>query len=73
MNVGAVMRQITGELDSLRIIHDPLDAEEEFDADPSHAEIIGLPPGDSDHALLVGDLIAECVIAMHLTLPAHND
>ena len=73
MNVGVVMRQIAEELDSLRIVHDPLDAEEEFDADPSHAEIIGLPPGDSDHALLVGDLVAECVIAMHLALAAHND
>ncbi|MYF68595.1 MAG: hypothetical protein F4053_00440 [Proteobacteria bacterium] len=36
-----------------------------FCADPSHAEIIGLPPSESDFSMLVGDLIAECVIAMH--------
>lgn len=65
MNVGAIMYQVTTELDSLRIMHDPLEATEDFDADPSHAEITGLPPGDSDHAVLVGDLIADCVIAMH--------
>ena len=33
--------------------------------DPSHSQITGLPPGDSDQALLVGDLIAECVTEMH--------
>lgn len=65
MNVGTVIHHVTTELDSLRIIHDPLEATDRFDADPSHAEITGLPPGDSDQAVLVGDLIAECVIAMH--------
>ena len=73
MNVGTVMRRVAEELDSLRIIHDPLDAEENFYADPSHAEIIGLPPGHSDHAVLVGDLIAECVIAMYPAVFGHND
>ena len=64
MNVG-ILHQVATELDSLRIIHDPLEATDGFDADPSHAEITGLPPGDSDQAVLAGDLIAECVIAMH--------
>lgn len=73
MNVGTVMSRVAEELDSLRIIHDPLEAEKDFDADPSHAEIVGLPPGDSDHALLVGDLIAECVTAMHPVFIRHND
>lgn len=73
MNVGTVICQVADELDSLRIIHDPLDADENFEADPSHAEIIGLPPGDSDHAVLVGDMIAECVIAMHPAIVAHID
>ena len=53
------------ELDTLRIIHEPLEAEEQFEADPSHAEITGLPSSGSDQAMLVGDLIAECVVAMH--------
>ena len=65
MNVDTVLRKVAKELDTLRIVRDPLEAEEGFDADPSHAEMIGLPPGDSDHALLVGDLIAECVTEMH--------
>ncbi len=65
MNVGTVIREVAKELTTLRVIHDPLEAKEGFDADPSHAEIIGLPPGDSDQAVLVGDLIAECVIDMH--------
>ena len=70
MNIGAVKRQVAEELDTLRIVHDPLAAEGEFEADPSHAEIIGLPSGDSDQAMLVGDLIAECVTAMHPAIPA---
>lgn len=72
MNVGAIIHQVGTELDSLRIIHDPLEATEAFDADPSHAEITGLPPGDSDQAVLVGDLIAECVIAMHRAVVGHE-
>ena len=68
MNVGAVRRCVAEELDTLRIIHDPLEAEDNFDADPSHAEITGLPPGNSDQAILIGDLIAECVMAMHAAI-----
>lgn len=44
MNVGTIIHQVATELDSLRIIHDPLEATDGFDADPSHAEITGLPP-----------------------------
>ena len=65
MNVGNVRLRVANELDALRIVHDPLEAEGGFEADPSHAEIIGLPPGGSDQALLIGDLIAECVVDMH--------
>jgi hypothetical protein len=62
---GAVREKVAAELATLRIVHDPLDAADNFEADPSHAEIIGLPAGDSPEADLIGDLIAECVIAMH--------
>ena len=65
MNVGTVLREVAAELTALRIIHDPLEEIGGFDTDPSHAQIIGLPPGDSDHGLLVGDLIADCVTEMH--------
>ena len=72
MNVGTVQREVAEELDTVRVVHDPLEAEDDFDADPSHAEIIGLPPGDSDHAVLVGDLIAECVIDMHPAIVGYD-
>lgn len=65
MNVGAVLGTVSQELDTLQILHDPLDAKDDHDTDPSHAEIRGLPPGDSDQAMLVGELIAECVTTMH--------
>lgn len=68
MNVGMVRRKVSEELDTLRIVHDPLEAMEDYDADPSHAEIIGLPSGNSDEAMLIGDLIAECVVVMHLAI-----
>ena len=57
--------KVAKELQTLRIVHDPLDPEDSFEADPSHAEITGLPLGDSDQAMLIGDIIAECVITMH--------
>jgi len=65
MNVGTVLRKVAEELDTLRIVHDPLEPKGTFERDPSHAQIIDLPPGGTDQALLVGDLIAECVIDMH--------
>ncbi len=65
MNVGTVVCNVAVELDTLRIVQDPLEATVEYDEDPSHAEIIGLPQGDSDQSALIGDLIAECVIGIH--------
>ena len=66
MNVGKVKREIYKELDHARIIHKPLEPEGEYDADPSHAQITGLPPGDSTEAKIIGELIAQkCVVDMH--------
>lgn len=72
MNVGTVIHEVAKELDTVRVVHDPPEATERFDADPSHAEIIGLPPGDSDQAALVGDLIAECVVDTHPAVIEHD-
>ncbi len=36
-------------------------ATDDFEADPSHSEFTGLPSADSNKAMLVGDLIADCV------------
>lgn len=65
LNIGAVRKKVSEELKTIRIVHHPLDADNGYEEDPSHAEISGLPPGDSDEAMMIGDLIAECVIDMH--------
>ena len=65
MNVGTIKRKAAEELETLRVVHDPLEAEAAFEADTSHSEITGLRPGESDQAFLVGDLIAECVLDTH--------
>lgn len=65
INVGTLMRAVRMEISTLRVIHSPLEEEGGFMADPSHSEIVGLPPRDSDQASLIGDLIAECVSDMH--------
>ena len=66
LNVGTIRKHLAAELKRLRILHAPLDAEGDQEADPSHSEIIGLPAGDSDQAALVGDMIAECICKLHL-------
>ncbi len=43
------------------IVEAPLNATSEFPADSSHAEIKGLPPVQGEVAMLIGDLISECV------------
>lgn len=65
LNVGTTKRHVSSELEDLRFIHKPLDVEGEFIADPSHSQIEGLPPGDSDYAFLIGDMIAECIVTTH--------
>lgn len=73
LNVGDVRTEISNELSGVRIVHKPLDAEGEFDADPSHSEMTNLPPGDSDQAMLIGDLIADCVVSMHPAIGPNHD
>lgn len=66
MNVGAVLTELSSQPTSPNIVEDLLDAHGMFDADPSHALVLGLPSGDlQGDALLVGDLIANCVTALH--------
>ena len=64
LGVGAT-KQYAPELTALRFVHKPLAAENGYEADPSHSEITGLPQGDSPQAALIGDLIAECIQAIH--------
>lgn len=68
LRVGDMRSSIAELLVEFAVVHDPLESEGAFDADPSHAEINGLPAGDSDIAMLVGDVLAECVVAVHPAL-----
>ena len=65
LNVGATREHTSHILSELRFVHAPLPAEGEYAPDPSHSEIVGLPPVDSPEAELIGDMIAECVTAVH--------
>ena len=65
LNVGATKHYLRDELDVPRFIHTPLPAEGDYEADSSHSEIVGLPPGNSPQAALIGDMIAECIKAIH--------
>ncbi|MCY4226759.1 MAG: hypothetical protein OXF20_03510 [Gammaproteobacteria bacterium] len=42
LNVGLVLSAVSKGLDSLQIIHDRLEANDGFDADPSHAKVMGI-------------------------------
>ena len=70
LNIGTMLRHVEEELHTVRVLHDPLDATDADAEDPSHAQIMGLPAGDSPEAELVGDLIAECVTALHPAVAA---
>ena len=64
ISVGKTKQHVSSK-SSLRFIHKPLEAEEDYEADPSHSEIEGLPDVDSSIAALVGDMIAECIITSY--------
>ena len=65
LNVGATRAYLRQELNALRFVKSPLDANPPYPADPSHGDIVGLPPAESPMASLVGDLIAQCVQDLH--------
>lgn len=57
LSVGGTRRRVAG----IRFLHCPLAADGAYEADPSHSEIDGIPPGDSPESEWVGDLIAACI------------
>ena len=65
LNIGSTKLHVHARLKTLRFIHAPLAAEGEYQPDASHAEIRGLPPGDTPEAALIGDMIAECIQTIH--------
>ena len=65
LNVGHIIRKVTADTADSReisIIHDPLDPEGDWIADPSHALMTNVPGEDDPEGELVGDLIANCVL-----------
>ena len=68
LNIGETKRHVVEDSEEIGVPAEigvsaaPLNPVDEFAADPSHAVVTALPPGGSDEALLIGDLIAECVI-----------
>jgi hypothetical protein len=65
LNIGATrnyVRENSPEGLELSFVHDPLMAEGDFPADPSHALIQGVPTADSVEAELIKDLIADCIV-----------
>lgn len=65
LNVGQTrnyVRENAPDGQALSFVHDPLAAEGEFPADPSHALIVGVPAADSAEADLIKDLIADCIL-----------
>ena len=67
--VGEVVRAAGKHAPDIQVLKDPLNAEDGYEADPSHAEIVGLPDPTSPKAALVGDLIAKCVIRLYPAAP----
>ena len=68
LNVGTTKEHLHDFLDTVQFLHTPLSATSRFLADPSHSDIVGLPPPENeDLAELVGDMIAECVTEIHPT------
>jgi hypothetical protein len=68
VNVGATRRHLSLNAQvELGFIYKPLpeDREKGFSADPSHAEIYGIPMRDGPQTELIEDLLAECIIKPH--------
>ena len=59
LNVGRTRARCHEEDVALGFVHAPLPDDE------SHSEILGLPDGDSPEGEMIGDLIAQCVAALH--------
>ena len=55
-------------LPNLRFVHKPSPPKGKYQADPSHSEILGLPPTGSPESELIGDLIAQWVAELHPTI-----
>ena len=67
LNVGDVKQRLRDELPDVYVVNKPEPADDDFpEPDPSHCEIMGLPPAEAeDLALIIGDMIAQRVKAIY--------
>ena len=66
LNIKATKNRLDNQGYSIKLMHTPQLANERHGPDPSHSEILELPPFGSPHSEMIGDLIAdECVIGKH--------
>ena len=66
LNVGAVVETLKLQGFDVAFVHCPICDVEGRPVDPSHSEIVNLPPTGSPDSALVGYLIAKCVSCLHL-------
>lgn len=60
-NIRKSLKDVTGYAD---VVHSPLE-ENGGPADPSHSEILGIPPGTDDSARAAAEELADCVERLH--------
>ena len=67
LNVGDVKNYLRDELLTVRFVNTPAEPNCRFpESDPTHCDILGLPPAEAgDTALVIGDMIAKRVRALH--------
>lgn len=61
LNVGTLLENLRVEQPLLDVVRDPLPATADYEEDPSHSLITGLPDALDERAGLIGDMIACCV------------
>ena len=67
LNVGQTRDFVHRKIGPISFVLSPLPAEGDLESDPSHSEILGLPPHNDPDASRFGDLIARCVSHQHPT------
>jgi hypothetical protein len=67
INVGDVRSYLANELSTVRFVNTPAQPNCRFpDPDPTHCDIMGLPPAEAgDGALVIGDMIAKRVKTLY--------
>lgn len=65
LNIGKTRRHLLDEEADISFVEDPLDKDGEFDADPSHCLICGIPHDPPERKQALQDMIAETIVALH--------